>query len=372
MSNPLKNESGIALFLVLWVMVLLTVIAGEFSYSMKTEINLVRNLKENTQAYYVALAGVHHAIYELVLKRAYLEERLSGTFRLNAPTPPVPFADGGYLIRIDNESGKVNVNEAAPHVIEMVIAGLDAPEKEERIMVDSLLDWRDVDDFHHVNGVESDYYASLPEPYTCRNGRLISIEELVYVRGFQRELVHDYLKELFSVAPNENLYRKKRSEIQVYNTLESREGADDHPIQQISTLEKREESLYIGKKTAYDKIDINSASLRMLTSLPGMTSELAHEILTFRLEKDFDSVYELKPIVGNSVFKTIEPYLKVEEGVFYTIRSLGTAGDDKTIQGIKVMVRVDKSMVNGFKVVEWLDDYYDPGMVESQTETQGG
>lgn len=368
-SRLLKNESGIALFLVLWVLVLLTVIAGEFSYSMKTEINLVRNEKENTEAYYVALAGLHHAIYELVLHKVYFEEPLSGAFRLNVPSPYTPFADGGYLVRIDNESGKVNVNEASSRLIEMVIAGLDMPEKESRIMADSLLDWRDSDDFHHVNGVESDYYMSLPEPYACRNGRLLSIEELCYVRGFQREIVDNDLIDLFSVAPNENLYRKKRSDIQDYTTLENRDGAGDHQIQQFLTLEKREEALYIGKKSDYDKIDINAASFRMLQALPGMSAEAAQEILRFRLEKDFDSVYELKPIVGNNVFTQIEPYLKVDEGRFYTIRSLGTAGIDKTIQGIKVMVRIDGAMANGFKIIEWLDDYYDPGMIESQPDT---
>ena len=171
------------------------------------------------------------------------------------------------------------------------------------------------------------------------------------------------------MAPNENLYRKKRSDIQDYTTLENRDGAGDHQIQQFLTLEKREEALYIGKKSDYDKIDINAASFRMLQALPGMSAEAAQEILRFRLEKDFDSVYELKPIVGNNVFTQIEPYLKVDEGRFYTIRSLGTAGIDKTIQGIKVMVRIDGAMANGFKIIEWLDDYYDPGMIESQPDT---
>ncbi|MBT9438408.1 MAG: hypothetical protein GAS50_04355 [Desulfobacterales bacterium] len=62
----LKNENGIALFLVLWVLTLLSVIVGEFCHAMRTEVNITRNFKEETQSYYIAMAGVNRSIAELI------------------------------------------------------------------------------------------------------------------------------------------------------------------------------------------------------------------------------------------------------------------------------------------------------------------
>lgn len=60
------NDRGIALFLVLWVLALLMVIVGEFCHAMRTEVNVTRNFKEETEAYYIALAGINHAVVELL------------------------------------------------------------------------------------------------------------------------------------------------------------------------------------------------------------------------------------------------------------------------------------------------------------------
>jgi len=67
MKRIFKSERGIALFLVLWVMALLTVIAGEFCYFVRTEANITRNFKEETQTYYIAMSGLSFAIGELVV-----------------------------------------------------------------------------------------------------------------------------------------------------------------------------------------------------------------------------------------------------------------------------------------------------------------
>jgi hypothetical protein len=48
----LRDASGaVALILVMWVMVILIAIVGEFSYSMRTELNITRNFKEEEEAY---------------------------------------------------------------------------------------------------------------------------------------------------------------------------------------------------------------------------------------------------------------------------------------------------------------------------------
>ena len=68
--HVVANEAGFgALIMVIWIVVMLMAIAGEFSYSMKTEINIMTNFKEEEEAYRLALAGMEKAKMELLLMK---------------------------------------------------------------------------------------------------------------------------------------------------------------------------------------------------------------------------------------------------------------------------------------------------------------
>ena len=66
MHRPEKNQNGIAMMVVLWVLVLLIALATEFAFSMKMEINTTRNFKEDFESYYLAKAGIALAMSELL------------------------------------------------------------------------------------------------------------------------------------------------------------------------------------------------------------------------------------------------------------------------------------------------------------------
>ncbi len=111
MKGFIKGERGIALFLVLWVLTLLSVIVGEFCFAMRTEVNITRNFKEQTTAYYIALAGVNRAIGELIRNEVIpqqvnipenqeQEEQEAPRWRVNVDIPPVPFAGGEFTVKM--------------------------------------------------------------------------------------------------------------------------------------------------------------------------------------------------------------------------------------------------------------------------------
>jgi len=62
-------------------------------------------------------------------------------------------------------------------------------ETEAKAIVDSLIDWIDEDDKESDFGAESGYYQSLAKPYSCRNGPVQYIEELLLVKGITPELL---------------------------------------------------------------------------------------------------------------------------------------------------------------------------------------
>ncbi|MDT8336094.1 MAG: type II secretion system protein GspK, partial [Desulfurivibrionaceae bacterium] len=82
-----------------------------------------------------------------------------------------------------SESGKIDLNRASIDLIRefLVFKGLEPEEVD--IVIDSLLDWRDNDDLHRINGAERDYYQGLENPYIPRNGRIEDPAEFFLIRG---------------------------------------------------------------------------------------------------------------------------------------------------------------------------------------------
>ena len=66
-----NNQSGIALMVVLWVLVLLIALATEFAYSMKGEVNATKNYKEDIEAYHIAKAGINLAMAEILYPSSF-------------------------------------------------------------------------------------------------------------------------------------------------------------------------------------------------------------------------------------------------------------------------------------------------------------
>lgn len=210
-----NNESGIALILVMWVMVLLITLGTEFALSMKTEVNTTRNFKEDIETYYLAKAGVNLAQAEILSDaqfHSWTEEKgyvfgpvaaEIGTDNqpgqeaeeLEAPEPPqrtdLPLGKGFIHYSIHDENGKININTASRNVLSKTLEANGMPSGSDRdTIVDSILDWIDKDGRHRVNGAESDYYQGLSPAYSAKNGPLDSLEELLKIRGVTPELFY--------------------------------------------------------------------------------------------------------------------------------------------------------------------------------------
>ena len=328
----LKSENGIALFLVLWVLTLLLVIVGEFCHAMRTEVNITRNFKEETQSYYIAMAGVNRAIAELIRNEVMSqkarypdseEEEEEIRWRVNTDIPAIYFGDGQFEVKIGNESGKVNINRADRRLLRMIVNGFNLEDSDKDVIVDSILDWRDKDSFHRINGAEDDYYRSLPEPYECRDDDFDCVEELLLVRGVTAEIFFGGLRDMVTV------YQRKDSR-----------------------------SMHAGRRTKsadFNKININAASLPMLRSLPQMTDDLVQDIIEYRKEDDFKLLTELIPIVGPDVYRAIAPYITLQASPYFTIKSVGTVEGGQTCQGVQAMLEINTRLKKGYRMIQWVD-----------------
>jgi len=189
-SRPLKDRSGgVALVLVIWVIIVLIAIVGEFSYSMRTEINITRNFKEEEEAYQLALAGIEQAKAELLnakdITRMYVDANdvLILDPDADAPERKGDLGKGNFQYTITDENGKMNLNTATMDQLRNIFTNAGVKTEEIDTIVDSIFDWRDEDDLHMLNGAEEDYYQSLDRPYSCKDGPFDLPEELLLVKG---------------------------------------------------------------------------------------------------------------------------------------------------------------------------------------------
>ena len=330
-----RKEKGIALLMVLWVLILLSAIATEFCFAMRTEVNMVRNFKEETEAYYIALAGLNRAVMELVRNESTHERRkilekedeaadeTSQRWRMNTTIPPVPFSEGEFRVQIENEAGKINLNTADEPLLKMMLSNFGLEEREKSIIVDSIIDWRDKNDLHRMNGAENDYYQSLPTPYECKNADFDAVEELLMVRGITPEIFYGGLAQMVTVFQDRGSKRGR--------------------INRRATTVKG------------SKICINAASREMLLSLPRMAEELVQSVVDFRKKADFKSLGEVSTLLGADVYGAISPYITLEASPYYQISSVGFIKGSATRQGVSMVVEINPSSKTRYRLVQWND-----------------
>lgn len=204
----------------LWTFAAVAVLAAEFARAMHDEAASTRNFKESERARMVAIAGLSEAILALKADRRegntqQLDPRF-GDDENQAPDPvrSMSYGDGQwveasfqghpYEVRAIDEAGKLSLNLVDGNLLRTVLRNLEVEDKGVEVISDSIVDWRDEDDEHLVNGAESDYYEGLDRPYRAKNAAFDSVEELLLVKGVTREVFYGHdglpgLRDIFSV-----------------------------------------------------------------------------------------------------------------------------------------------------------------------------
>ena len=196
-TRPAADQRGIALLMVIWIFMVLSVLSAEFSRAMRDDAIATQNLAEEVQARGVALAGMNQAIYRMLhARQQQVDDTDPDAVPIDAPAPWLPdgqwheepYGGGTYGVRMIDEGGKISLNRADEALLRKVFEAIGLKLDAQQEMADAILDWRDADDLHRLHGAENEYYQKLPEPYRAKNGPFDSVDELLQVRGITREL----------------------------------------------------------------------------------------------------------------------------------------------------------------------------------------
>ncbi len=339
MENLRRRERGVALILVLWVLTLLTVLVMEFCFSMRTEMNITRNFKEGSQLRFYAQGGIQRAVAELIYRSdPAIHNRRTTTkwegaepmeeeWKVDGTPYPVAFQYGEAQVEVRSESGRINLNGASDALLKKVMKYFVEAGEQRDIIVDSILDWRDPDDLHRLNGAEKDYYQSLPEPYDCKNAPFDTVEELLLVRGVTPELFFGR------------------------RVKESKEGED-----QAGPVVGFRDVFTVFSTTP--NVDINSAPLEVIVALFGAPLEIAKKVVEARQEDSFKNLGDLQLRVPDLIPFLPEAQIYIgftSTTPYYHVTSLAKLKSGESKRRLECVVKIDGQEKSGYRVVMWKD-----------------
>ncbi len=195
--KPIRQESGIALVMVLWLVVLLTIVAASFATHSRVETRSAANLVQHQHAKYMTETGFNRAIMELLSVKG--EE----SWGYNGQPYEIQSPQGNIRISIRSSAGLVDLNRGSRQTLSSLFKLLSEDEVVRNQLADALEDWRDGDDARRANGAEDADYAAAGFAYGAADRNLETVDELGYVMGFGRDRV-EILRPYVTVHSGQN------------------------------------------------------------------------------------------------------------------------------------------------------------------------
>lgn len=298
------RQKGFALVLVLWVLSLLTIMAGSFALSMRREAAIVTGIRSNAQAMAVAESGL--AVAELMLMHPDQRQR----WRTDGSSYQIDYTDSKVRIRLLAETGKVDLNSADQTLLQGLMAYAPVDDKLQTKLVSAILDWRDADDLVHIEGAEKKDYKDAGLSYQPRNKPFQSVEELQLVLGIDE---------------------------QVFNWLENRV------------------TVYSGQPT----VDLTMAAEAVLLVLPGIDEKLIAPYILARRESAMNGLPA--PAFGvpqsgmSAAPEETTPETPVDDGlqVVVTVISEALLEDGTTAIITALIKKSDGAELSPFQILKW-------------------
>ena len=210
------KQKGLALVLVLWVLSLLTIMAGSFTLSMRREASIIAGIRNNAQALAVAESGI--AMAEMMLLNPDQNKR----WRADGSIYEINSTDAKVRVRLSSETGKIDINKADETLLKGLMAHAPIDEERQSKLVGAILDWRDKDDLVHIDGAEKREYKDAGLSYLPRNKPFQAIEELQLVLGMDKTVFMwiEPLVTVYSGQQQVNLQQASKEVLQVIPGLD--------------------------------------------------------------------------------------------------------------------------------------------------------
>ena len=358
-----RKRSGIILFVVLVMVVLLALLAAAFGFLVRANLRQIEAHHYEFQARMAAESGIQRAVLALRSSRGNVDSWFNDSaayrgfvvygqqegFELNPalkqpvdatsfdPKAPeawrysliAPNTDAPGTVRygITDEGARLNLNTATQdqllRLFRAVVPSSIDNQVDVEALVDCLLDWRSAGTAPRPKGAKDEYYLSLTPGYRCKGAPFSTIEELLLVKGFTGWIVfgEDYNQNGL-LDPNEN-------DDDATFPPDNGDGKLFRGVSAYLTLWSREMNM---SGDGRPKINLNLRDTQKLQDLLG--AEFDADIVSYVMQvrgsgRPFNSVMNLFPAPPPPEQPEEEA---VEEEPPTTTQPEGSEGEDQTSQ----------------------------------------
>lgn len=337
-SRALPDDRGFILVTVLLVIALLFPLV--LAFNSRVQLNLIQaeNFRNSVQALRMARSGVEGSIGILKADDPVYDSRRD---KWGMAFPSLALAAGVLTVNIVDEDGKIPINKLlkttqaaqpkeggspaqqttpAPPAsgtavktvevdqeIDTRLRGLITKLGGKPEIVDALIDWIDADDdVTGSEGAENDYYKKLGQQ--CKNAPLDSLDELLMIKGFDKELV---------------IEKKLKDYLTVADVVDAKINVNTAPLPVLQAV--------LGTQT---------------TALPQPLSESdIEDIAHYRDEHELKTTQDIGSAVkiSQDQLGKISGFVKVNS-TFFTVNSRYTIG--KVVKNVEAMLKRDGTTVS--------------------------
>jgi general secretion pathway protein K len=202
---PVSKKRGAALLVSLWVLIILALIVGSFSFQVALEGMLVSRKKKQFKAEMLARSGVDYAraiieqnerARELEIESMdddpdqFMQSALYVKRGLSTTSTIAITNMGTFSVTIESAENGRNVNTLNREQWVEIFEMANVPSTDWDSLIDCLEDWIDEGDLHGLNGAESDDPFYQEQGYPVKNGPLNSVEELLLIKHWNEDILY--------------------------------------------------------------------------------------------------------------------------------------------------------------------------------------
>lgn len=247
----LKDNRGFALILTILIVSMVVVLTLQFNNSMWSDLYSSANLRDGIRLRFIARSGVNCALAVLSEDSSSndsdsLQEAWANSKELSLNSVTM-FESGHFQVEISDLSGKIQVNrlinedgkynEAQKMLLMRLLSSEQFQLDSEKVenLIDAIKDWIDPDDDVTRFGAETGYYQSLESPYSCKNGPIESLGQMLLIKGVTKELFYGN-EHLPGISNYLTVYGDGKININTADPLVLRSLSDDIDTEMVSDM----------------------------------------------------------------------------------------------------------------------------------------
>jgi general secretion pathway protein K len=317
------RRRGGALVAVLWLSAALAAVALSLAATVRSEVERTSTQLDGARAYYLATGALQRAM--LYVEWGGGAQEPGGTQRYFAPGMSrmrFSFPTGDAEVEIMPESGKINLNRAAPDELLRLLAALGVERVRAEAIVAAILDWRTRPPGGGPTPFD-EYYLSLTPSFPSRHASFQETEELLLLKGMTPDLY--------------------------YGTLQSNQHGELHTVAGLADCVTT-----LGEP---GPVDVNTAPLPVLVAA-GLSPQDAAAVIRGRQAEPFRTLDRLR-VAG--LLDSTRNRLGIGGGPIYTLRATarGRTPDGKPLDAIRSVgatVRFEGAGDgSAYQVLRWRD-----------------